>query len=56
MIIAPDTSNVGEFSRTWGYILDKKLDRFFQYPDIMYIIYTGTGFSMFGIAMVMDRE
>ena len=50
MIFEIDASNVGEFSKTWGHILDENYDRFIEYPKVMYLIYTGNGVSIWGIA------
>lgn len=50
MIFTVDSSNVGEFSRTWGYILDNNYDRFFDYPTIMYIVNVCLNIPTFGMA------
>jgi hypothetical protein len=53
MIFEVDSSNIGEFSRAWGHILDENLEKFFKYPTIMYIINLCWDIPTFGIAMVL---
>lgn len=55
-IFTVNSSNVGEFSRTWGHILDEHYDKFFKYPTVMYITNLCWGIPTFGVAFISDFE